>query len=116
MKIFYGTSNPPLANAIAASIGLELGKCTVSAFRMARPSSIEENVRGEDVFGPVNLLDQPQSDGDVHHDGRSAPGECHGLLLLPFYGYARQDRKISPRPDHGEARYDLSSRRVQIES
>ena len=51
MKIFSGSSNPPLAQAIAAYIGIELGKCTVSAFPDGETFvKIEENVRGEDVF------------------------------------------------------------------
>ena len=51
MKIFSGTSNPPLARSIAASIGVELGKSTVSSFPDGETFvKIEENVRGEDVF------------------------------------------------------------------
>jgi ribose-phosphate pyrophosphokinase len=51
VKIFSGTSNPPLAKSIAASISMELGKCTVSAFPDGETFvKIEENVRGEDVF------------------------------------------------------------------
>ena len=51
MKIFSGTSNQPLAKAIAASIGVELGKCAVSAFPDGETFvKIEENVRGADVY------------------------------------------------------------------
>ena len=51
MKVFCGTSNLPLAQSIATSIGIELGKCTVSAFPDGETFvKIEENVRGEDVF------------------------------------------------------------------
>src|SRR5436309_8711561 len=50
VKIFSGTSNPPLARSIAASIGTELGKCTVDSFPDGETFvKIEENVRGEDV-------------------------------------------------------------------
>ncbi|MCI0540114.1 MAG: ribose-phosphate pyrophosphokinase-like domain-containing protein, partial [Verrucomicrobiales bacterium] len=50
LKIFSGTSNPPLAHAIAAAIGMELGKCAVSAFPDGETFvKIEENVRGQDV-------------------------------------------------------------------
>jgi len=52
VKIFNGTSNLPLANAIAASIGLELGKCTVSAFPDGETFvKIEENVRNTRLSG-----------------------------------------------------------------
>ena len=51
VKIFSGTSNRPLAEKIAASIQMPLGKCTVSAFPDGETFvKIEENVRGEDVF------------------------------------------------------------------
>ena len=51
MKIFSGTSNRPLAKAIAKNIGIEVGKCTFSAFPDGETFvKIEENVRGEDVF------------------------------------------------------------------
>ncbi|MCX8107592.1 MAG: ribose-phosphate pyrophosphokinase-like domain-containing protein, partial [Verrucomicrobiae bacterium] len=51
MKIFSGNSNRPLAEAICKSIGIELGRCTVSQFPDGETFvKIEENVRGEDVF------------------------------------------------------------------
>ena len=101
MKIFCGTSNPPLANAIAASIGLELGKCTVSAFPDGETFvKIEENVRGEDVF-----LVQSTSPPTNHNlmemfimmDALRRASASRITAVLPFYGYARQDRKDQPR-------------------
>ena len=51
MKIFSGPSYQPLAQSICKSIGIELGKCTVSAFPDGETFvKIEENVRGEDVY------------------------------------------------------------------
>jgi len=51
VKVFSGTSNAPLAKAICIYIGIDLGKCTVSAFPDGETFvKIEENVRGEDVF------------------------------------------------------------------
>ena len=51
MKVFSGTANPPLANAICAYIGIELGKSTIKPFPDGETFiKIEENVRGEDVF------------------------------------------------------------------
>ena len=101
MKIFSGTSNPPLAQAIAASIGAELGKCTVSAFPDGETFvKIEENVRGEDVF-----VVQSTSPPTNHHlmelfiimDALRRASASRITAVIPFYGYARQDRKDQPR-------------------
>jgi ribose-phosphate pyrophosphokinase len=101
MKIFSGTSNPPLARSIAASIGVELGKCTVSAFPDGETFvKIEENVRGEDVF-----VVQSTSPPTNHHlmemfimmDALRRASASRITAVLPFYGYARQDRKDQPR-------------------
>jgi ribose-phosphate pyrophosphokinase len=101
VKIFSGTSNQPLAQAICRSIGIELGKCTVSAFPDGETFvKIEENVRGEDVF-----LVQSTSPPTNHHlmemfimiDALRRASASRITAVLPFYGYARQDRKDQPR-------------------
>ena len=101
VKIFSGTSNTPLAKAIAASVGVELGKCTVSAFPDGETFvKIEENVRGEDVF-----LVQSTSPPTNHHlmemfimmDALRRASASRITAVIPFYGYARQDRKDQPR-------------------
>ena len=101
MKIFSGTSNQPLALDICNSIGIELGKCTVSAFPDGETFvKIEENVRGEDVF-----LVQSTSPPSNHHlmemfimiDALRRASASRITAVLPFYGYARQDRKDQPR-------------------
>jgi ribose-phosphate pyrophosphokinase len=101
VKIFSGTSNQPLAEAICESIGIELGKCTVSAFPDGETFvKIEENVRGEDVF-----LVQSTSPPSNHHlmemfimiDALRRASASRITAVLPFYGYARQDRKDQPR-------------------
>jgi ribose-phosphate pyrophosphokinase len=101
VKIFSGTSNPPLAKAIAASIGIELGQCTVSAFPDGETFvKIEENVRGEDVF-----IVQSTSPPTNHHlmelfimmDALRRASASRITAVLPYYGYARQDRKDQPR-------------------
>ena len=101
MKIFSGNSNLPLAKAIVASIGLELGKCTVTAFPDGETFvKIEENVRGEDVF-----VVQSTSPPTNHHliemfimmDALRRASAARITAVLPFYGYARQDRKDQPR-------------------
>ena len=101
MKIFAGTSNPPLAKSIANSVGAELGQCTVSAFPDGETFvKIEENVRGEDVY-----LVQSTSPPSNHHlmemfimmDALRRASASRITAVLPFYGYARQDRKDQPR-------------------
>ncbi|EEF61301.1 ribose-phosphate diphosphokinase [Pedosphaera parvula] len=101
MKIFSGTSNQPLARAICANVGIELGKCIVSAFPDGETFvKIEENVRGEDVF-----LVQSTSPPTNHHlmemfimmDALRRASASRITAVLPFYGYARQDRKDQPR-------------------
>ena len=101
MKVFSGTSNPPLARAICDYIGIELGKCAVSSFPDGETFvKIEENVRGEDVF-----VVQSTSPPTNHHlmemfimmDALRRASASRITTVLPFYGYARQDRKDQPR-------------------
>lgn len=101
VKIFSGNSNLPLARSIAASIGIDLGRCTVNAFPDGETFvKIEENVRGEDVF-----VVQSTSPPTNHHlmemfimiDALRRASASRITAVLPFYGYARQDRKDQPR-------------------
>ena len=101
VKIFSGTSNPPLARAICAYIGIALGKSTVKPFPDGETFvKIEENVRGEDVF-----LVQSTSPPTNHHlmemfimmDALRRASAARITAVMPFYGYARQDRKDQPR-------------------
>ena len=101
MKIFSGTANQPLAKAICKSIGMELGLCTIKPFPDGETFvKIEENVRGEEVF-----IVQPTSPPTNHHlmelfimmDALRRSSAARITAVLPFYGYARQDRKDQPR-------------------
>jgi ribose-phosphate pyrophosphokinase len=101
VKIFSGTANEPLAKAICKSIGVELGKCTIKPFPDGETFvKIEENVRGEEVF-----VVQPTSPPTNHHlmelfimmDALRRASAAKITAVLPFYGYARQDRKDQPR-------------------
>jgi ribose-phosphate pyrophosphokinase len=101
VKIFSGTSNLPLARAICAYIGMEVGKCSVTSFPDGETFvKIEENVRGEDVF-----VIQSTSPPTNHHlmemfimmDALRRASATRITAVLPFYGYARQDRKDQPR-------------------
>ncbi|MGD0538548.1 MAG: ribose-phosphate pyrophosphokinase [Verrucomicrobiota bacterium] len=101
MKIFSGNSNPPLAQAICQSIGLELGRCTVSAFPDGETFvKIEENVRGQDTYviqssGPPS--NQHLMELFIMMDALRRASASRITAVLPFYGYARQDRKDQPR-------------------
>ena len=90
MKIFSGTSNRPLAQAICGSIGVELGKCTVDAFPDGETFvKIDENVRGEDVY-----LVQSSSPPTNHNlmemfilmDALRRASASRITAVLPFYG------------------------------
>lgn len=101
VKIFSGTANEPLARAIGKSIGMELGQCTIKPFPDGETFvKIEENVRGEEVF-----VVQPTSPPTNHNlmelfimiDALRRASAKRITAVLPFYGYARQDRKDQPR-------------------
>ena len=101
MKIFSGTANEPLASAICKSIGTELGKITITPFPDGETFvRIEENVRGEDIF-----IIQPTSPPTNHNlmelfiiiDALRRASAMRITAVMPFYGYARQDRKDQPR-------------------
>ncbi|HEX7469583.1 MAG TPA: ribose-phosphate pyrophosphokinase [Verrucomicrobiae bacterium] len=101
MKIFSGTANQPLAKSICANIGIELGKCSIHPFPDGETFvKIEENVRGEEVF-----VVQPTSPPTNHNlmelfimmDALRRASAARITVVLPFYGYARQDRKDQPR-------------------
>jgi ribose-phosphate pyrophosphokinase len=101
VKIFSGTANEPLARAICESISLPLGKCSVKPFPDGETFvKIEENVRGEEVF-----VVQPTSPPTNHNlmelfimiDALRRASAARITAVLPFYGYARQDRKDQPR-------------------
>ena len=101
MKVFCGTSNRPLAQSICEYMGIDLGKCTVDAFPDGETFvKIEENVRGEDIY-----VVQSTSPPTNHHlmemfimmDALRRSSAQRITAVLPFYGYARQDRKDQPR-------------------
>jgi ribose-phosphate pyrophosphokinase len=101
VKIFSGSSNQPLAEAISRYVGIELGKSTIKPFPDGETFvKIEENVRGEDVF-----VVQSTSPPTNHYlmelfimiDALRRASAARITAVLPFYGYARQDRKDQPR-------------------
>jgi ribose-phosphate pyrophosphokinase len=101
VKIFSGTSNRPLAEAIARNIGIEVGRCTVSSFPDGETFvKIEENVRGEDVYLVQSTC--PPTNHNLMEmfimiDALRRASASRITAVIPFYGYARQDRKDQPR-------------------
>ena len=101
MKLVSGNSNRPLAEAIASYLSIPMTKCMVRRFAdMEVFVEIEENVRGEDVF-----VIQPTSFPANDHlmelliiiDALKRASADRVTAVMPYFGYARQDRKPGPR-------------------
>jgi ribose-phosphate pyrophosphokinase len=100
MKIFAGRANRPLAEEMARFLGTELGDCEIEQFSDGEIFiKINENVRGVDVFivqptfpPAENLLELL-----IMIDAASRASASRITAVLPYYGYARQDRKDQPR-------------------
>jgi ribose-phosphate pyrophosphokinase len=100
-KIFSGSSNRALAEEICASIGVQLGEATVTCFPDGESFvKINENIRGADVY-----IIQSTCPPTNHHlmellimiDAARRASAQRITAVIPFYGYARQDRKDQPR-------------------
>ena len=101
MKILACNSNRPLAEAIAAYLDLPLTKAIVRRFSdMEVFVEIQENVRGEDVF-VIQSTSFPANDHLmellVSLDALKRSSARRVTAVIPYYGYARQDRKSAPR-------------------
>src|SRR6188508_255244 len=101
MKVFSGTANQELARRICDCIGIPLGKATISSFPDGETYvKIEENIRGRDVF-----IIQPTCPPTNQHlmellimvDAARRASADRITAVIPFFGYARQDRKDQPR-------------------
>ena len=101
LKIFTGNANPKLAKEIADYLGLELGKAFVGKFNNGEIQiMIDESVRGKDVF-IVQPTCQPANDTIrellIMADAFKRASAKHITAVVPYYGYARQDRKTRGR-------------------
>ncbi|HIM45554.1 MAG: Ribose-phosphate pyrophosphokinase [Alphaproteobacteria bacterium MarineAlpha10_Bin2] len=101
MKLLAGNSNRPLAEAIAASLNIPLTKATVRRFSDNEIFvEIHENVRGEDVF-VIQSTSSPANDNMMELliclDALKRASARRITAVLPYFGYARQDRKSAPR-------------------
>ena len=110
LKIFAGHSNPKLAKDISDKIGVSIGNCSVKTFSDGEFAlNNRDNVHGQNVFIIQSTSGSVDEDGRIRsvNDnliellmmGRSA--KCSGAskvtAVIPYFGYARQDRKVDPR-------------------
>jgi ribose-phosphate pyrophosphokinase len=101
MKLITGNSNPPLAQAIADYCGIPLTKASVRRFADQEVFvEIQENVRGEDVF-VIQSTSYPTNDNLMELlimiDALRRASAKRITAVIPYFGYARQDRKPGPR-------------------
>ncbi|MBP3039322.1 ribose-phosphate diphosphokinase [Bacillaceae bacterium Marseille-Q3522] len=101
LKVFSLNSNRPLAEEIADVIGVELGKCSVTRFSDGEIQiNIEESIRGGDVYiiqstsSPVN---EHLMELLIMIDALKRASAKTINIVMPYYGYARQDRKARAR-------------------
>jgi len=101
LKLFTGNSNPGLAGQVAAYLGRELGRAEVGTFSDGEVHvEICENVRGTDCF----VLQSTSAPANTHLmellimiDALRRSSARRITAVIPYYGYARQDRKVAPR-------------------
>jgi ribose-phosphate pyrophosphokinase len=101
MKLVAGNSNRPLAEAIAAYLKIPLSRCIVRRFAdMEIFVEVQENVRGEDVF-IIQSTSAPANDHLMELliiiDALRRASARRITAVIPYFGYARQDRKPGPR-------------------
>jgi ribose-phosphate pyrophosphokinase len=101
IKLVAGNSNPALANAIAEGLGLSLTKAVVRRFAdMEIFVEIQENVRGSDVF-IIQSTSFPANDHLMElliiTDALRRASARRITAVIPYFGYARQDRKVGSR-------------------
>jgi len=101
LRVFSGNSNPALANKICKKLGVPLNDAKVSQFSDGETRvEIDENVRGTDVFiiqstcQPVNVSLMELL---IMIDAMKRASADTITAVIPYYGYARQDRKVVPR-------------------
>ncbi len=101
MLVFSGRSNPRFANLVCQNLNAELGRLQVLKFSDGELSvEIEDNVRGHDVF----VVQSTSAPGNDHLmellitiDALKRASAMRITAVMPYFGYARQDRKLKPR-------------------
>ncbi len=101
LKVFTGNANPQLASEICSFLGAGLGECSVRTFSDGEIYlQIQENVRGMDVFvvqPTCTPVDTNLFELLLMMDALKRASAERITAVLPYYGYARQDRKDKPR-------------------
>lgn len=101
LKIFCGNSNPDLAKEICTYLDVPLGEATVVSFPDGESFvRYDENIRGADVFiiqSTCNPANQHLMELFIMIDAARRASAKRITAVIPFYGYARQDRKDQPR-------------------
>jgi ribose-phosphate pyrophosphokinase len=101
IKVFSGNANAPLAQSICDYLGIELGRADIKTFADGEISvELADNVRGLDVF----VIQPTCAPANTHLmellillDTMRRSSAKRVTAVLPYYGYARQDRKVKPR-------------------
>lgn len=101
LKLFSGSAHPALASEIAKFLGVPMGRSCLRRFSDGEVSfQIDENIRGTDVFvmqPTCTPVDQNLLELCVMIDAFRRSSAARITAVLPYYGYARQDRKDKPR-------------------
>jgi ribose-phosphate pyrophosphokinase len=100
-RVFTGTANTELSENIAKYLGVEMSNCTISKFSDGEISvHISESVRGKDVF-IIQSTCVPANDNIMEllilTDALRRSSAKSITAVIPYFGYARQDRKAAPR-------------------
>lgn len=101
LKVFTANSNPALAKSIAENLGLKLGDSKVTTFSDGEISvSLNESVRGADCY-IIQSTCSPTNDNLMELlimiDAMKRASAARITAVMPYFGYARQDRKAKPR-------------------
>jgi ribose-phosphate pyrophosphokinase len=101
LKVFSGSAHPELTREIAAFLGVTTGQARLRRFPDSEVSfQIDENIRGTDVFviqPTSNPVDQHIMELLIMIDAFRRSSAARITAVLPYFGYARQDRKDKPR-------------------
>src|SRR5438094_6613186 len=105
LKIFSGSAHPELTREIAAFLGVTIGQARLRRFPDTEVSfQIDENIRGTDVFvvQPTcttgsGSVDQHLMELMIMMDAFRRSSAARITAVMPYFGYARQDRKDKPR-------------------
>ena len=105
LKVFAGSAHPELAREIAAFLGVSLGQARLKRFPDTEVSfQIDENIRGTDIFvlqptcaNGTASVDQHIMELMIMIDAFRRSSAARITAVIPYYGYARQDRKDKPR-------------------